>query len=125
MAQTAPQLSAGEQLFVEATSLFQAPQDKRDPVRGLEKLLASADLRYVHATFGLCIASSTEPEVLNLIESYAWCELAARSASRFAPKAKDRAIEVLGRIAVHEGAENVGKAKSRAVELARKFASAA
>ena len=123
-AQTKPPQSEGERLFVEGTALFRASGSARDPHAGLRKLLAAAELRYEHAPYGLCIALSAEPEVVDLVESYAWCELAARAQGRFAPAAKNRATEVLGRIAVHGGAERVAEAKARAAELARKHGAA-
>lgn len=121
VAQAEPTMSEGERLFVEGTALFKAPEGSRNPSKGLEKLLASAEQRYGHAPFGLCIALSTEPDILNLTESYAWCEVAAISPSRFAGLAKETALQVLGRVVLQEGSEGVSKAKIRAMELVRKY----
>ncbi len=123
-AQISQPASEGERLFVEGTALFQGKGVARDPKEGLKKLLASAELRYAHASYGLCIALSAEPEVLNLVESYAWCEVASGTAGRFAGAAKSRATEVLGRIAVHDGGDQVSEAKRRAAQLSRKHGAA-
>jgi hypothetical protein len=119
-AQQTPSSTMGEQLFVEGTALFQAPEGKRDPERRLEKLLASAELRYVHAPFGLCLALSVEPQIINLIESYGWCEVAARAPTRHAVSASERATQVLGRIALEQGNSAVAAAKARAAEMLAK-----
>jgi hypothetical protein len=103
-----------ERLFVEGTALFQASGSNRDPARGLEKLRAAAELKYEHAPFGLCVALSAEPRIVNLVESYAWCEVAATIPNRNAVQAKERALQVLGRISVEQGAASVAEAKSRA-----------
>ena len=114
--QETPAIKANR-LFVEGTALFQATGDRRNPVVGLEKLRAAADLKYEHAPFGLCVALSAEPQILNLVESYAWCEVAGTIPNRNATHARERAMQVLGRISLEQGADSVLKAKGRATEL--------
>jgi hypothetical protein len=113
--------SVGERLFVEGTEIFRATGSARDIRKGIDKLLASADHGYHFAPYGLCIAFSVEPEILNLVESYAWCKVAARKRNRVAERAESRATEVLGRIAVHEGVGSVSLAKQKAGEYERKY----
>jgi hypothetical protein len=113
--------SLGERLFVEGTALFRGTANERNAQLGLQKLISSANIGYELAPYGLCIALSAEPEVFNLVESYAWCRVAERRASRFADRAATRATEVLGRIAVHEGVDRVVLAKQRADELERQL----
>jgi len=106
--------SEGERLFVEGTNFFRAPGAERDAPKGLAKLQASAALGYRFAPYGLCIALSVEPEIINLVESYAWCRVAALRDNKFSEKSNSRALEVLGRIAVTQDPEAVATAKRKA-----------
>ena len=101
-------------MFVEGTKLFRAPGAEHDAWKGLGKLQASAALGYRFAPFGLCIALSAEPEIINLVESYAWCRVAGQRNNKFSERSNSRALEVLGQIAVHQGVEAVAAAKSKA-----------
>jgi hypothetical protein len=114
-------VSPGERMFIEGTDQIRDPQRSKNPQRGLELLRASAAERYDLAPYGLCVALSAEPEILNLVESYAWCRVAATRKNKFAEMASSRATEVLGRIVVHEGIEQVTLAKQRAVEYEAEF----
>lgn len=120
-AQVPPTPSHAELLFVEGTNQFRAPAGEKNPSKGLALLLAAAAKGYELAPFGLCVALSVEPEILNLIESYAWCSVAAKLNNKYATLGGSRAVEVLGRIAVHEGAESVNTAKSKGAEYEATF----
>jgi len=113
--------SEGERLFVEGTSFFRAPGAERDASKGLAKLQASAALGYRFAPYGLCIALSAEAEIINLVESYAWCRVAAQRNNKFSERSDSRALEVLGRITVTQGMEAVAAAKSKATAYEAAF----
>ncbi|RJG00284.1 hypothetical protein [Noviherbaspirillum sedimenti] len=110
----------GERIFVEGTNRFRAIDGPRDAAKGLQLLLESASLKYHLAPFGLCVALSAEPEITNLVEAYAWCQVAARKPNKYAAQADSRAKEVLGKLLVHEGMEAVSAAKRREKEYESK-----
>ena len=105
-----------EEYFVRGTELLKPNSAEFDSGRGLQYLLLSADKKYEHAPFGLCIALSTEKTILDLEHAYSWCYVASRIGSKYSKLASTH-LQKIGTAIENEGGEGaLSKAKSRGVK---------
>lgn len=105
---------ANEQ-FVRGTELLKRENKEFDPKAGLNLLLESAKHKYQLAPFGLCVALSVTPEILDLKEAYSWCYVAEKIGDKFSTLATKQGLKILEKLEKNEGATSVNQAKEMGI----------
>jgi len=109
---------ANEQ-FVRGTELLKRESKEFDPKAGLKLLLESAKHKYQLAPFGLCVALSVTPEILDLKEAYSWCYVAEKIGDKFSALATKQGLKILETLEQNEGASSVNQAKEMGISKYR------